>query len=274
VKETNKALNENKEQCYRIPDDPKAVAQELLLFENSGSDDLDDFVDFGRRISRLTAKLPFQDAMLYRDFFHHAVEYLDRLFPDASVTITGLSAVLFRIVVNAIDSIAKSYVSVFIVVSALMVLLIGDVRLGLLSMVPNLAPIFVAMGLLGWIGPGMNLFTMLTGNIAVGLAVDDTIHFMHNFRKYRETFGDTRRAVIETLDTAGRAMLITSLVLSAGFFTFMFADLNNLFYFGLMTGSVILLALAADFFVAPALVVLFYRKSGESIHIQTGGNAP
>jgi predicted RND superfamily exporter protein len=104
------------------------------------------------------------------------------------------------------------------------------------------------------------LFTMLVGNIAIGLAVDDTIHFMHNFRKYFEETKDAKFAVMETLHTTGRAMLVTSCVLSIGFFIFMFATMNNLIHFGLLTGFTIVMALLADFFIAPALMVVVNRR--------------
>ena len=90
----------------------------------------------------------------------------------------------------------------------------------------------------------------------MGLAVDDTIHFMHNFRRYYELGGDPIEAVRQTLDTTGRAMLVTSIVLSLGFFIFAFATMSNLVNFGLLTAFTIIMALVADYFLAPALMVL------------------
>jgi predicted RND superfamily exporter protein len=153
-----------------------------------------------------------------------------------------------------------SYIYAFAIITILMILLIGRLRIGLLSMIPNLTPIFFTIGIMGWFDIPMNLFTMLVGNIAIGLAVDDTIHFMHNFRRYFEENQDPKRAVMETLHTAGRAMLVTSCVLSLGFFLFMFASMSNLFHFGLLTGLTIILALLADYFIAPALMVIVHKK--------------
>jgi predicted RND superfamily exporter protein len=123
-------------------------------------------------------------------------------------------------------------------------------------MVPNLTPIAIAMGFMWWAGIPLNMFTMLVGSIAIGLAVDDTVHFMHNFRRYFAQTGDVREAVRHTLHTAGRAMLVTSIVLAIGFYIFMFASLGNVIQFGFLVGSAILLALLADFLLAPALMVL------------------
>jgi len=86
--------------------------------------------------------------------------------------------------------------------------------------------------------------------------VDDTIHFMHNFRRYFEVSGDVRHAVHETMTSTGQALLYTSLVLSAGFFIYTFATMHNLFYFGLLTGLTIILAFLADVILAPALLTL------------------
>jgi hypothetical protein len=157
---------------------------------------------------------------------------------------------------NSIYSLAKSYITALIVISVLMVLLIGRLRIGLLSMVPNLAPILLTMGVIYLLSYPMDLFTMLVASIAIGLAVDDTIHFMHNFRRYYDQSGDPVAAVHRTLQTTGRAMLVTTVVLAIGFFVLTFSKLTNIHNFGVLTGLTIILALLADYLLAPALMVL------------------
>ncbi len=261
LKETNRALNENKKEFYAIPQDKQLVAQELFLFENSGSDDLEDFTDSQFSKIRLMIKVPFQDAVEYNRFIKVVGEYLDQTFPDVHITLTGMTALLFRTVSNAIKSMARSYAYALVIITVLMVILIGQLRIGLLSMIPNLVPIILALGFMHWFDFPLNLFTMLVGNIAIGLAVDDTIHFMHNFRRYFEETHDAEAAVMETLQTTGRAMLVTSCVLSVSFFIFMFASMYNIFYFGLLTGITIIMALLSDYFVAPALMVIFNKQN-------------
>ena len=256
LKETNRALHENRQEFYAIPQNRNLIAQELLLFENSGSDDMEDFTDSQFSKACLMVKLPFLDIVAYTEFFEKVNDYLREMYPDVKITVTGMSAIMFRTVNNATASMGKSYLYALGVITILMIILIGRVRIGLLSMIPNLAPIIATLGVMGWFAIPMNLFTMLVGNIAIGLAVDDTIHFMHNFRRYFEESGDAKAAVMETLHTTGRAMLITSCVLSIGFFIFMFATMNNLIQFGFLTGLVIILALFADYFIAPALMVI------------------
>lgn len=170
-----------------------------------------------------------------------------------------MTALLAQTMARVIHSMAKSYTIALIVITALMILLIGNLRAGMLSMIPNLFPILLTLGIMGWFHVPLDLFTMLIGSISIGLAVDDTIHFMHNFRRYFEQSGDAKQAVMETLHGTGRAMLITTCVLSLGFFVFMFANMNNLFNFGWLTGLTIIMALLSDYFIAPALMVLVNR---------------
>jgi predicted RND superfamily exporter protein len=89
---------------------------------------------------------------------------------------------------------------------------------------------------------------------------------MHNFRRYFEQTNNAGDAIKQTLQTTGRAMFVTTCVLSIGFLTFMFSSLNNLFYFGLLVGITIVMALLADYFIAPALMVVAHKKQRSFQH--------
>lgn len=273
LKEIHQALNENKQAAYAVPDDPRLIAQEFLLFENSGSDDLEDVTDSQFSKARFTIKVPFRDAVVYKPFIQKVTEHFRKTYPDIGLTTTGMTVLLFQTVTKAIHSMARSYLLALVVITLLMILLIGKLRIGVLSMVPNLFPILLTLGIMGWFEIPMDLFTMLVGSIAIGLAVDDTVHFMHNFRRAFEEHKDAVQAVHTTLQTTGRAMLITTCVLSAGFFIFLFADMNNLFNFGWLTGLTIITALLADYFLAPALMVL-QKTSPDQIRTTPNGLCP
>lgn len=276
VKEINQALNEGHPDAYRVPDDRALVAQELLLFENTGTDDLEDVVDSQFRYGRFTVKLPMIDAVEYAPYLEMLGLEASRVLGEGfDVTFTGLMRIISATIYAMMRTMAQSYLIAFAVITPLMIILIGDLRLGLLSMVPNLAPILLVLGVMGWIGVPLDAFTLLIGSIAIGLAVDDTIHFMHNFRRYYERSGDVRFAVRETLGSTGQALLFTSLVLSTGFFIFTFAALSNLFYFGFLTGLAIVMAFLADVILAPALLALVVgRGAPGSSGTPTGEGAP
>jgi len=266
VKEIHQALNENRPEFHAVPGDRDLVAQELLLFENSGSDDLEDFVDSRFSTGRLTMKVPFRDAAQYPALFDEIERGAERILgPGFEFQLTGLGSVIGRMLPAVMHTMARSYVIALAVITPLMVLLIGSLRIGLTSMIPNLAPILLALGLMGWAGIPLDIFTLMVGSIAIGLAVDDTIHFLHNFRRYYARSGDVPGAVRETLASTGQALLFTSLVLSSGFFLYMLASMNNLFYFGLLTGFTIIAAFLADLILAPALMALVIRPRGVEV---------
>jgi len=101
----------------------------------------------------------------------------------------------------------------------------------------------------------------MIGSIAIGVAVDDTIHFMHNYRRYYEQSGSVPLAVRETLESTGRALLITSSALAGGFFVFMLASMKNVQAFGFITGCTIIAALLADLMLSPALLTLVEKSA-------------
>jgi predicted RND superfamily exporter protein len=139
-----------------------------------------------------------------------------------------------------------------------MILAVGDIRLGLLAMIPNLFPIIIALGVMGYLNIPLNTYNLIGGSIAIGLAVDDTIHFFHNFRRYYLRSGDIDFAVRETLRSAGRALLATTLILVASFWMRLISDLKVIADFGLVMGIALFVAFLADVLLAPALLRMFY----------------
>ncbi len=274
LKEIHRALNENRPEMYRVPENAALIPQEFLLFENSGSDDLQDFVDSRFSKARVTIKVPWRDALSYVPFIQEIESRFQNAFADITVdgkpvtlTTTGIMSLFARILHATMYSAAQSYGIAILVITVMMILLIGDLRMGLIAMLPNISPILVVMGIMGWFSIPLDMFTMLVASIAIGLAVDDTIHFVYNFKKYYQETGDVHEAVAHTLHTAGRAMLTTSIVLSIGFFLFMLASMHNVFNFGMLVGLAIVIALLADFFLAPSLMALALQ--GSKLHVTT-----
>jgi len=260
VKETNRALHENKESSYTIPDDADLVSQELLLFENSGSDDLEDVVDSQFSKARITLKLPWTDAVKAVGVLDYVKKEVAKTFPDDKVETTGMVPLLINTFAGSVHSSVTSYTIAFIAITFMMMLILGSGRVGLLSMIPNLTPIILGLLLMYIMNIPLDMFTLLIGSIAIGLAVDDTIHFMHNFRRYYLESGDSTKAIQMTFLTTGKAMVITTIVLSLGFYAYMMAQMISVQNFGLLTGTVILFALLADLFLAPSLMIIAAKR--------------
>ncbi|MBU1668800.1 MMPL family transporter [bacterium] len=260
VKETNRALHENKQEFYTIPNEKNLVSQELLLFENSGSDDLEDVVDTQFSKARVTIKLPWTDTVQAVNVLNFVKEESSKTFSEDNVKTTGMIPLLINTFSNAVHSSVVSYFIAAIGISFMMMLILGSVRIGLLSMIPNLAPIIVGLLLMYIVKIPLDMFTLLIGSIAIGLAVDDTIHFMHNFRRYYLESGDSAKAIEQTFFTTGKAMVITTIVLALGFFAYLAANMISVQNFGLLTASVIIFALLSDLLLAPALMIVAAKR--------------
>lgn len=239
------------------------VAQELLLFEQSGSDDLESLVDPGYRKARLSFRVPWVDALLYPAFIAEIRQEVGEELGDAvGFEMTGLLVVLASVFDALLTSMTRSYGIALMLITPMMIGLLGSISRGLLSMIPNLLPVLFTLGVMGWFDMPLDISTIMIGAIVIGVAVDDTIHFMHKFQRYYEQTGDARAAIRQTLETTGAALLFTSLVLTGGFGIIAFGTLVNIRNFGLLAAFSTSTAFLADLLVSPALMVLATRRRG------------
>jgi predicted RND superfamily exporter protein len=261
AKEINLALNNNHPQFYTIAQDRAILAQEFLLFELSGSDDLTALTDRDHSKTRISVKVPWMESANFSRMLDRIEQILEDVFnDDVRFSLTGMSVILARTYPATLNSMYRSYIIAFVVISLILILLVGDFRIGLASILPNILPIIVVMGLLAAFDINLDMTSIMIGSIAIGLVVDDSLHFIYNYRRLWMQSQDPGYAIKQTLQTTGRALLVTSVVLACGFFSLLFATLLCLVQFGLLLGITILLALLADFLFLPALLVLCTGK--------------
>jgi len=263
VKESHKALNEGRADFYAIANDEAVIANELFLFENSGPDQLQPIVDSQFQQTRLSIIMPWIDTIYYRPFMEEIQQHFDEQLGDlATVKITGVVPLLGNTLYGVIRTAAQSYAIAFLVITVMMMALLSSVRLGMVAMIPNLLPVLVMMGMMNTLNIPLDMFTILVASIAIGIAVDDTVHFMYHFQRHYSTLNDAKAAISNTLHTSGKAMLTTSIVLCLGFSQLMWSSMHNITHFGMLIAMTIFFALVADFLLAPALMMILYgRKS-------------
>ena len=263
VKETNRALEGNRRDSFKIPDSRELIAQELLLFEMSGSTDLEDLVDPSYRYARMSVSIPMEEVFLVRSHLKAAQEEFRRLAGEAmEVTVAGQATLDVSALTAMITSMAKSYIIALLALTPLIVLLTGDLRIGLLSMVPNIAPVFLTLGFMHWFSMPLDMFSMMIGAVAIGVAVDDTIHVLHNFRRYFAQSGDVVSAIHASLRSTGPALLFTSVILTGAFLVFTGASMSTVQNFGLIAAMMIVFAFLADITLLPALLVMTLERKG------------
>jgi predicted RND superfamily exporter protein len=261
VKEIHQALNNNDPQFYTIAQDRATLAQELFLFELSGADDLKAITDSDFSKTRISMKVPWMGSVDFSRMVKQIEQILKEVFTDDDrFSLTGMSVILARTYPATLNSMFQSYLIAFVVISLMLILLVGDFRIGLASILPNILPIMLVMGFLAAFDFSLDMTSMMIGSIAIGLVVDDSLHFIYSYRHFLMQSGSPAYAIRETLQTTGRALLITSVVLACGFFSLLSATLLCLVQFGLLLGITILLALLADFLFLPALLILCTGK--------------
>ncbi|MCP4007400.1 MAG: MMPL family transporter, partial [bacterium] len=169
AKETHQALNENNPAAYVLPQDRPTLAQEMLLFENSGWEDLAKVTTTSFDRARLSLQVPMVDAVFYPDFLEELQKRLERILgDDLTLQITGATALTSNSFLGVMHSMASSYVFALVLITPLMILMLGNLSRGLLCMIPNLLPVVVVLGYMGWMDIPLNLPTLLIGGIIIG----------------------------------------------------------------------------------------------------------
>ena len=264
IKETHKAMNGNDAAFYTVPDQQDLIAQELLLVEMDQADDLFQFTDKRFQKTRVTIIMPWVDAVRLSAMEDELVQHYNRSMGDLAqqypIEITGLIPVFSTMFTAMVNSAAQSYLLAFAVICLMMMVLLRSFVDGFISMLPNLLPIMLVLSYMTIVDIPLDVFNVLIGSIALGLCVDDTVHFMHGFKVAYARSNDTLQAIEDTLLSTGKAMLITTVVLCCGFLTYTLSELKNMQLFGQLTAVCIFMALFADFLIAPALMVLRYGK--------------
>jgi len=262
VRKTNQAWHGDDHEYYTIPQDDYLIESQLAEFKQAGTDYLRRYSDPDFSLARFTAMMYWNDAAMDVGFVKQLEDFASGLFgKTVQVIVTGAVAIGSKVIDSMMSNLAIGYFTAFFFITFFMIVAVGDIKLGLVAMIPNLYPIVAGLGLMGLMGIPLNTYNLIGGSIVIGVSVDDTIHFFHNFRNYYQKTGDVETAVIETLRSAGRAIITTSLILVSCFWLRLFSSLKVISDFGLIVGFSLLVAFLADVMLAPALLNYIYGGS-------------
>jgi uncharacterized membrane protein YdfJ with MMPL/SSD domain len=261
VKETHQALHGGAPGEWRLPDTERGVADMLFLFSNAGPDSLRQLatIDLGR--SQMTVRIRWMEATSYAGLVKHISDGVAQFIPPGiRVQPTGSVYTLVNTIRALIGDLLTSFGTAFLVITVIMIVLLRSLKLGLVAMVPNLMPILFILGIMGAVGIPIDMNNLLVASISIGIAVDDTIHMLHQFRVHHRVHGNVEAAINQAFNHSGRAMVATSIVLMLGFFIYVGATMANIQRFGLLIGLTALMALLIDLIFSPALLRTFYAR--------------
>lgn len=258
VREMNRVLNEGKLEAYNVPQDQSETAQNLFMLELVAGDLLYQYVDQDLQKMRISVLVPWVDMRYMVDISSKIESHYKSYLPaGVSVETTGIVDLISVTYIGLMDTTIVSYTLAFVIISILMIIVVGEFKLGIVSMLPNLAPIIFVLGCMSLIGTPLEVMTVLIGSVAIGLAVDDTIHFINSYQRSLAQTKNFEIALRETLDTTGSALLVTTLSLSGGFIVLAASNMMMVSNFGMAVSVALAFALAFDFFLLPALIAVF-----------------
>ncbi len=260
IKLMHREMNEGREEMRRIPDSRPAIAQYLLLMDY---DTLAEYVDSERRNARVLVLHNMSGSRELVREMDKVRSYIDKnirgygkdgKIRDLSITFTGLDYLMK----NSTDAIVKGQVNslgiALVVIFILMSIVFFSVKGGLIAIISNTIPILINFGIMGWFGIALNTSTCMVALVALGIAIDDTIHFMMRYQRELRLTNDQKQAMANAIKTEGEPVMFTSVALSLGFFTIILSNFVPSIQFGYLSGLVMIYALLTDIFVNPVIL--------------------
>ncbi|MBI2553378.1 MAG: MMPL family transporter, partial [Candidatus Rokubacteria bacterium] len=235
-----------------VPDTREQVAQYLLTLEGK---ELAKYVDFNYSTANIVVRHNITSSGELSALLKQLEAHIAQTFPqNVNVRFTGETI----LVNNAADYMAineiTSFSSTFIVIGLIHALLFMSLRAGFLSLIPNVFPILTNFGLMGLLGIPLNTGTALIATIAIGIAVDDTVHHMVTYSRQLNEHHDQKIAMFNTMKAQGRPIIYVSAALAGGFLVLAFSNFVPTFYFGVLSALVMLVAMVAELVLTPLLM--------------------
>jgi uncharacterized protein len=242
-----------------LPESREAISQELLVAEMSGELPINQVLSADRAMGRILMLCHDAGGRNYLAMRAEVDARAAELFAGQGVRadLTGDGMLAATGIHQLVTDLASSLVLVMLIILLTLWALLRDLRMALISVIPNVIPLLVTMAWLWLIDVDLQITTIVSFSVAIGLAVDDTIHFLVRYQQERQNGQPQREAMRRTFMGAGQAIVMTSLLLVSGLGILAFTDINSTRYFGQLTAITLIAALLADLFVTPALLYTF-----------------
>lgn len=254
VKEMNRTLNSDSTEYYKIPDAQDMLTQLLFLYEISDADALFERMDEDYKTTYIHIELSGYDAKKIVEDLDSAKSYAAQIFPDAKTSIVGEVVKYAEMNGKLVNGLLRSFGGSFVIIAIMMILAFGSIKAGLIGMIPNVAPVLLIGGVMGYSGMPLDMITMIVMPMILGIAVDDTIHMNNHIKYGYERTGSYKKALLLSYREIGKTMGMTTFILCAMFFVFIFSPMGALHNVGLLSIIGLAAALVADYTLTTALV--------------------
>jgi predicted RND superfamily exporter protein len=266
VKRINKELNGGRAEASVIPSDQATIAQELFVFAlgGEGRHELERVVASDYSRAQINVKLQSMSS----DVVLQHVEEADRMARAAfagtgiSVLTTGSGRLFSTLDHYLVDSQLSSFGTAFLTVFGVIFIVFRSWRFGALTIVPNVLPVLVVLGVMGYLDISMNIATVMVASVALGVVDDDTIHFINRYRREISDGASTDEAIERATIHEGRASLTTAIINSCGFAVLFLSEYKPTAWFGGLLALTMAIAFLAEVFILPPIIKLLPRIFG------------
>jgi uncharacterized protein len=236
-----------------LSDPDASIAQYALLLEINAEDELFGFVDFDYRKVRITALTEDAGSKRMNEIRENILNEASAIFDNESIIVTGTTILSADLTEKIVYSLSWSILLAIIAITLIMMALFRSFKLAIIALIPNLLPLVMVAGVMGFLNVDIKPSTAVIFTIALGIAVDDSIHYLARFRIEYARIGAVFPALAATTLRTGRAIVVTSLILIAGFGTLVTSAFTSTAMMGVLVTTTIFSALLADLFILPAL---------------------
>ncbi len=245
---------ERAEQALKeVPD--RAVALKRIATQAAPSHDLTEatrpVLGPEQRKARVMFTTPMRSARALGETLDELERLAHRHAPALTIEPVGYPPLYVGIIDQVMETLTQGFALALVLIFALIAVWLRSWRLAIASIVPNAFPLIAMFGAMGWLGIDLDIATASVAAIVLGVAVDDTIHFLHAYRDQIADGASWAEAVDATFEGAGRAAIITSMLLIAGFPVLMLSGVTSVFAFGLLTTIAAIAALIGDLILLP-----------------------
>ena len=255
-----KTFNEVMDGSKSVPNNQELVAQYLLLYSLSLPQgmEINDKMDIDERLFRVSASINLVDTSKDLEMISWAEDW----WKDTpySATVNGQTVMFAHMQHDVTDTLLYSITIAVVLISIVMLLIFRNWRMLPLFIVPNILPIALVVGVMGWLHIDIDMGVAIAGAIIIGVAVDDTIHFMVKYIEARKRGDSLDEAMMYVMSYAGSAIIFTTIVLSLAFLVFVFSNFNPNYHFGVVTASALVIAVIVDLVALPALLMIVDNK--------------
>jgi len=261
VKAAVQAFYNGDPEHYRLPTNREAPFITKYLGKNSSGNTLNSFVDSTGQYVRFTCKVADIGTTNMNSLIKDKVQSkADEIFADKhfKTNITGTTLLFLKGNEYLINDLQDSLIMAFILISLMMAFIFTDIRMIIISLIPNIVPIIITAGIMGIFGITLKPSTALIFSIAFGISIDSTIHYLSKFKQELKNLGgNVFAAVIKSLEETGVSMIYTSMVLFGGFVIFSFSQFGGTIALGVLTSITLFFAMLTNLILLPALLITF-----------------